>query len=176
MPRRFLIAALLGPLFWSHLLGQVQRQVILRSPPVYQTTWGSDHPLHQTAATVQPLHLTESSMLQLTLRPAHRISSRVVLRAFVIRDGQDIPWPLQFEQSASGVFHLRAPVRDLPSLHSGQGALYFRLKTMPAPSIFDSFLECLALLGFPFPEQVLSCPFEVSEPVSPSALVDVAPR
>ncbi len=163
----FASLALVGPLLWSHILGRTQALLLPASLPAYELYYGSDDPRQQRRADLAPIELTATSTLELALRPAQRVSGRVHLRAYLLRDGQLTPWPQPLQAAPSGTFILRGEVGSLPGLSVGTGSLLFFLGRSPLPAALDSLWHTLSTLGLAPSDQVLACQFRISQPPQP---------
>lgn len=159
----FASLTLVGPLLWSHILGRTQ-ELLPASLPAYQLYYGSDDPRQQRRADLAPIELTETSTLELALRPAQRVSGRVHLRAYLLRDGQLTPWPQPLLAAPSGTFVLRGEVGALPGMSVGTGSLLFFLGVSPLPAALDSLWHTLSTLGLAPSYQVLACQFRIRKP------------
>lgn len=166
--RKFLLAAFWGPVFWAGISHEISAWHHSDGAPAYRLSLESDHPKQDAplVGDTEVLRLSPSSLLQITLRPARRATDRVVLQTFLVRDGQLVAWPVRFEQADTGTFHLRAPVQELPNLQPGKGHLFFLVSVRPLPRFFDRAWDFVSLLGWWRPLQILSCPFEITAPVS----------
>lgn len=104
--------------------------------PGDQPTAGSE-PLHPP--TTQVPKFTLDSVLQVELRPAHRVDDEVEVeaQAFLRHDGQLFSWPVSLSRSLQGTFLLRGPVSTMPLLGPGRWELIFAIgahKQLPSQS------------------------------------------
>lgn len=71
---------------------------------------------HRITRAARVAHLRPDALLDLVLRPQHPVTGAVQIGAYLGRERRLQPWAVHPVRSASGAFHLRAPLAELPDL------------------------------------------------------------
>ncbi|HEX2573900.1 MAG TPA: hypothetical protein VH877_30405 [Polyangia bacterium] len=94
-------------------------------PPYELQVRSSSQVLGETAAPAGPVHLVRDGMLRVDLRPFRAPQGEVVVRPYLWRGGQLLPWPVVLHRTELGVFRLSVPVSTLPEMQSGASEILF---------------------------------------------------